>query len=176
MSSNTISTATSAQEPGGAPSGFEADRTADSLGGAVRAYVDRVRGGDLGALPAVLGIVVLGLLFTILRPETFLTPRNMANLADQAAPIIILAMGLVFVLLLGEIDLSAGVVSGVCAAVMAKLLADVGAPWYVAVLARDRHRRAHRPVHRQPRRARRASRRSSSPWRSSSAGRASPCG
>jgi len=131
--SSTISEPTSAQEPGGAPSGFEADRTADSVGGAARAYVDKVRGGDLGALPAVLGIVVLGLLFFALRPETFLTPRNMANLADQAAPIIILAMGLVFVLLLGEIDLSAGVVSGVCAAVMAKLLADAGAPWYVAV-------------------------------------------
>jgi D-xylose transport system permease protein len=134
MSSNTIS-ATSEQEPGGAPSGFEGDRAAESVGGAFRAYFDRVRGGDLGALPAILGIVVLGLLFTALRPETFLTPRNMANLADQAAPIIILAMGLVFVLLLGEIDLSAGVVSGVCAAVMAKLLVDVGSPWYVAVLA-----------------------------------------
>ena len=133
--SSTISAPTSAQEPGGAPSGFEADRTADSLGATVRAYVDRVRGGDLGALPAILGIVVLGLLFFALRPETFLTPRNMANLADQAAPIVILAMGLVFILLLGEIDLSAGVVSGVCAAVMAKLLADAGAPWYVAVAA-----------------------------------------
>ncbi|GAB3323354.1 ABC transporter permease [Geodermatophilus aquaeductus] len=133
--SSTISPPTSAQEPGGAPSGFEADRSAESLGGAARAYVDRVRGGDLGALPAILGIVALGLLFFALRPETFLTPRNMANLADQAAPIIILAMGLVFVLLLGEIDLSAGVVSGVCAAVMAKLLADAGSPWYVAVAA-----------------------------------------
>ncbi len=133
--SSTISAPTSAQEPGGAPSGFEADRSADSLGASVRAYVDRVRGGDLGALPAILGIVALGLLFFALRPETFLTPRNMANLADQAAPIIILAMGLVFILLLGEIDLSAGVVSGVCAAVMAKLLADAGAPWYVSVLA-----------------------------------------
>ncbi|MBM7808467.1 D-xylose transport system permease protein [Geodermatophilus bullaregiensis] len=133
--SSTISAPTSAQEPGGAPSGFEADRSADSLGATVRAYVDRVRGGDLGALPAILGIVVLGLLFFALRPETFLTPRNMANLADQAAPIIILAMGLVFILLLGEIDLSAGVVSGVCAAVMAKLLADAGVPWYVSVAA-----------------------------------------
>lgn len=133
--SSTIAESASAQEPGGAPSGFEDDRSADSLGASARAYVDRVRGGDLGALPAILGIVVLGLLFTVLRPETFLTPRNMANLADQAAPIIILAMGLVFVLLLGEIDLSAGVVSGVCAAVMAKLLADVGSPWYVAVAA-----------------------------------------
>jgi ABC-type xylose transport system permease subunit len=133
MSGDTIAPATSAQEPGGAPAGFEDDRSADSLGASAKAYVDRVRGGDLGALPAVLGIVVLGLLFFALRPETFLTPRNMANLADQAAPIIILAMGLVFVLLLGEIDLSAGVVSGVCAAVMAKLLADAGSPWYVAV-------------------------------------------
>ncbi|WP_369131894.1 sugar ABC transporter permease [Modestobacter sp. I12A-02662] len=133
--SSPISAPTSSQEPGGAPSGFEADRTSDSLGASARAYVDRVRGGDLGALPAILGIVVLGLLFFALRPQTFLTPRNMANLADQAAPIIILAMGLVFILLLGEIDLSAGVVSGVCAAVMAKLLADAGAPWYVSVLA-----------------------------------------
>jgi D-xylose transport system permease protein len=133
--SRTISAPTSEQGPGGAPSGFEGDRSADSLGASVRAYVDRVRGGDLGAMPAILGIVVLGLLFFALRPETFLTPRNMANLADQAAPIIILAMGLVFVLLLGEIDLSAGVVSGVCAAVMAKLLTDANAPWYVAVLA-----------------------------------------
>src|SRR5919205_126812 len=110
--SSTISAPTSAQEPGGAPSGFEADRTADTFGGTVRAYVERVRGGDLGALPAILGIVALLILFTILRPETFLTPRNMANLADQAAPIIILAMGLVFILLLEQ-----------------------GAPWYVAVLA-----------------------------------------
>jgi D-xylose transport system permease protein len=133
--SSTISEPASAQEPGGAPSGFEGDRAAESVGGAFRAYFDRVRGGDLGALPAILGIFVLGLLFTALRPETFLTPRNMANLADQAAPIIILAMGLVFVLLLGEIDLSAGVVSGVCAAVMAKILAETGAPWWVAVLA-----------------------------------------
>src|SRR5215212_2193465 len=135
MSSNTISAPTGSQEPGGATSGFEADRSADSLGGTVRAYVDRVRGGDLGALPAILGILVLGLFFFVLRPETFLTPRNMANLADQAAPIIILAMGLVFVLLLGEIDLSAGVVSGVAAAVMAKILVESSAPWWVAVLA-----------------------------------------
>src|SRR4051795_6408470 len=84
--SSTVTTPTSAQEPGGAPSGFEGDQSADSFSASARAYVDRVRGGDLGALPAILGIVVLGLLFTVLRPETFLTPRNMANLADQAAP------------------------------------------------------------------------------------------
>ncbi|MCV2490559.1 ABC transporter permease [Geodermatophilus sp. YIM 151500] len=136
MSSNTVSTTTSDKEPGGAPAGFEGDRRDDtSLGGIVRGYVDRIRGGDLGALPAVLGIVVLGILFAALRPETFLTPLNITNLLVQAVPITILAMGLVFVLLLGEIDLSAGVVSGVAAAVMAQLLAEAGAPWYVAVLA-----------------------------------------
>jgi len=134
MSSNTLPTTTDEQEPGGAPSGFEGDRAADSVGGVVRAYLDRVRGGDLGALPAVLGIVVLGILFTILRPDTFLTPLNLTNLLVQAVPITVLAMGLVFVLLLGEIDLSAGVVSGVCAAVLAQLLAETSVPWWVAVL------------------------------------------
>ena len=53
MSSESITDPTSAQEPGSTPSGFEPDRTADSLGGAVRAYIPRVRGGDLGALPAI---------------------------------------------------------------------------------------------------------------------------
>jgi ABC-type xylose transport system permease subunit len=135
MSSNTLSATTSEQEPGGAPPGFEGDRSADSVRDVVRAYVNRVRGGDLGALPAVLGIVVLGIFFTVLRPQTFLTPLNLTNLLVQAVPITILAMGLVFVLLLGEIDLSAGVVSGVCAAVLAQLLAEANSPWWVAVLA-----------------------------------------
>jgi D-xylose transport system permease protein len=131
---STSTTPTSGLEPGGAvPPGFEGDRPDESVGGVVRGYVNRIRGGDLGALPAVLGIVVLTLLFYALRPNTFLTPLNLTNLLVQAAPITLLAMGLVFVLLLGDIDLSAGVVSGVCAAVMAQLLADVGSPWYVAV-------------------------------------------
>ena len=132
---STSTTPTSDLEPGGAaPSGFEADRPDESVGGVVRGYLNRIRGGDLGALPAVLGIVVLTALFYALRPETFLTPLNLTNLLVQAAPITLLAMGLVFVLLLGDIDLSAGVVSGVCAAVMAQLLAEAGSPWYVAVL------------------------------------------
>src|SRR5919202_6181433 len=113
MSSETLSTTSSGQEPGSAPSGFEADRTDASVGDLVRGYFDKVRGGDLGSLPAVLGIVVLGILFTILRPNTFLTPLNFANLLVQAVPITLLAMGMVFILLLGEIDLAAGVVSGV---------------------------------------------------------------
>ncbi|WP_456598864.1 sugar ABC transporter permease [Blastococcus sp. SYSU DS0616] len=134
MSSNTL-TAAEASGPHKPAAGFEGDRQDNSLGGAVRGYVNKLRAGDLGALPAILGIVVLGILFTVLRPDTFLTPINLANLLTQAIPITVLAMGLVFVLLLGEIDLSAGVVSGVCAAVLAQLLVQADVAWYVAVLA-----------------------------------------
>lgn len=134
MSSESTVTAAEASGTGSPAAGFEGDRHDNSFGGAVRGYLDKLRGGDLGALPAILGIVVLGILFTLLRPGTFLTPLNLANLLVQAVPITVLAMGLVFVLLLGEIDLSAGVVSGVCAAVLAQLLVQVDVPWYLAIL------------------------------------------
>ncbi|MBC6470558.1 ABC transporter permease [Actinomadura alba] len=100
----------------------------------VRGYLDRVRGGDVGALPAILGLVVLCTIFTILRPA-FLSEGNFANLFTQGAAVTVIAMGLVFVLLLGEIDLSAGFASGVCAAVLAVLLTNHGWPWYWAVVA-----------------------------------------
>jgi D-xylose transport system permease protein len=78
----------------------------------VRGYLQRVRSGEMGALPAIAGFVVLCVLFTVLSPY-FLTERNFANLMTQAATLVMLAMALVFVILLGEIDLSAGVTSGV---------------------------------------------------------------
>ncbi|MDQ0946772.1 D-xylose transport system permease protein [Streptomyces phaeochromogenes] len=102
-----------------------------SLRSVARNYVDRVRGGELGALPAVLGLIVLCVFFAALRP-VFLSELNFANLLTQGAGSIAIAMGLVFVLLLGEIDLSAGYASGVCAAVLAILLTDHGWPWYGA--------------------------------------------
>jgi D-xylose transport system permease protein len=105
-----------------------------SLGEYFRNYLDRVRGGDIGSLPAVLGLVVLVIVFSIARP-VFLSEGNFANLLTQGAPITVIAMGLVFVLLLGEIDLSAGFASGVCAAVLATVLTDYGWSWPVAVLA-----------------------------------------
>ncbi|MFH8469156.1 sugar ABC transporter permease [Streptomyces sp. NPDC017991] len=105
--------------------------TAASLRSVARNYVDRVRGGELGALPAVLGLIVLCGFFAALRP-VFLSELNFANLLTQGAGSIAIAMGLVFVLLLGEIDLSAGYASGVCAAVLAILLTDHGWPWYGA--------------------------------------------
>ena len=107
---------------------------APSLRSQVREYGQRLRGGDMGSLPAIAGLVVLCGVFSALDPA-FATPRNFANLFGQGAQITVIAMGLVFVLLLGEIDLSAGYTSGVCAAVLAVLLTDKGWPWYLAVLA-----------------------------------------
>src|SRR5437868_6099889 len=117
----------------------DADVTVDGrehdLRSALLDYWTRIRAGELGALPAILGLISLVVLFTVLKPDTFLSKGNIANLSTQALPITILAMGLVFVLLLGEIDLSAGVARGVCAAVMAKLIVDAGQSWYVAVIS-----------------------------------------
>jgi D-xylose transport system permease protein len=95
-------------------------------------YWGRVRGGDIGSLPAILGLIVLCLIFGIAR-ETFFSAVNFANLFSQGAQVMLIAMGLVFVLLLGEIDLSAGYTSGVCGAVMAVLMTNHGMPWYVGV-------------------------------------------
>ncbi|MEV0583503.1 ABC transporter permease [Nonomuraea sp. NPDC050310] len=100
----------------------------------VQDYVERVRGGDLGALPAIFGLVVLVAVFSVLRP-IFFSPGNFANLLTQGAVYVVIAMGLIFVLLLGEIDLSAGFASGVCAAILAITLTNLGWPWYLSVLA-----------------------------------------
>ncbi|WP_063043001.1 sugar ABC transporter permease [Nocardia pseudovaccinii] len=99
----------------------------------VNSYVGRVRSGNMGALPSIIALAVLSVVFWIARP-VFMTQGNFANLLTQGAAIAVIAMGLIFVLLLGEIDLSAGFASGVCAAVLAVLLTDKGWPWYAAVL------------------------------------------
>jgi D-xylose transport system permease protein len=128
-------TDTAPATPTMAGSDFSADTRTQTVSTAIDGYVVKLRSGDLGALPAIFGLIVLIILFYSLRPETFLSKFNLANLLVQALPVTILAMGLVFVLLLGEIDLSAGVASGACAAVMAKLMVDGGQNWVVAVLA-----------------------------------------
>ncbi|MFI6365747.1 sugar ABC transporter permease [Nocardia sp. NPDC050630] len=99
----------------------------------VNSYVGRVRSGNMGALPSIIALAVLSVVFWVARP-VFMTQGNFANLLTQGAAIAVIAMGLIFVLLLGEIDLSAGFASGVCAAVLAVLLTDKGWPWYAAVL------------------------------------------
>jgi D-xylose transport system permease protein len=105
-----------------------------TIKGAAVNYWARVKAGDIGSLPAVLGLVVLCLVFGSMS-NVFLTPGNFANLITQAAAVIVIAMGLVFVLLLGEIDLSAGYTAGVTGAVLVILITNEGHPWYVALLA-----------------------------------------
>ncbi|GAB1645030.1 sugar ABC transporter permease [Krasilnikovia sp. MM14-A1259] len=106
-----------------------------TVGSHLTSYWQRVRGGDIGSLAAVLGLIVLVVIFGFARPDTFLSALNFGNLFSQGAAVIFISMGLVFVLLLGEIDLSAGYTSGVCGAVMAVLLTNHGWSWYTAIPA-----------------------------------------
>jgi len=106
-----------------------------TLRSATHDYLTRVRGGDVGSLPAIAGFVFLVVLFTILRPDQFATKLNWANLLNQSAAVIFIAMGLVFVLLLGEIDLSAGYTAGVSGGTLAVLMTLKGWPWPAAILA-----------------------------------------
>jgi len=105
-----------------------------SLTAHTRAYLGRIKGGQLGAIPAMAGLIVISAVFAVVHPG-FLSAYNIEALVIQAAPIIIMAMGLIFVLLLGEIDLSAGTTGGLCAAIMAVLLLRDGAPWWLGAIA-----------------------------------------
>jgi D-xylose transport system permease protein len=100
------------------PSSFSLDVEERSIGDAFRDWVGKLRTGDPGALPSVLGLIVLALIFMQVS-DRFLSAYNLGNLPGQGAYIAIIALGLVFVLLLGEIDLSAGTAGGMCAALAA---------------------------------------------------------
>ncbi|MGI9143927.1 MAG: sugar ABC transporter permease [Candidatus Planktophila sp.] len=102
-----------------------------TLKGAAADYWSRVKAGDIGALPAILGLIALCAIFGAMS-DVFLTPGNFANLLTQAAAVIVIAMGLVFVLLLGEIDLSAGYAAGVSGAVLVILVTNHEVAWYIA--------------------------------------------
>ena len=104
-----------------------------SLGGVLRAYLRNLRSGETGSVPAVVGALILMVIFGAAQGN-FLSSSNLVAIVQQAAPTTIMAMGLVFVLLLGEIDLSAGVVGSTAAAFGAVLSVKHGLPWYVAVL------------------------------------------
>ena len=97
----------------------------------IQGYIRRVKNGEMGALPAIGALVFLTGLFASLSPF-FLTKLNFANLFVQAAQLAMLAAALVFVLLLAEIDLSAGVTAGVAMAVFFLLLRD-GWNWVIAL-------------------------------------------
>jgi D-xylose transport system permease protein len=99
-------------------SDFSLDVERITLAGAARNWVNRLRTGDPGALPSVLGLVLLAIIFMQVS-DRFLSKNNVGNIPGQGAYIAVIAMGLVFVLLLGEIDLSAGTAGGTCAAIAA---------------------------------------------------------
>jgi D-xylose transport system permease protein len=111
-------------------------RGEQSLGAYLTAWWQRVRSGDLGSLPIVVGILAIVVVFGILDSRFFLE-RNFTNLLLQLAAVATIAIGIVFVLLIGEIDLSAAFVSAVGAVVMTLLLrpGDPGWPWWAAILA-----------------------------------------
>jgi D-xylose transport system permease protein len=106
---------------------------ADELGGLERLR-RRVTQGELGSLPVIGGLILIWAVFQILNPN-FLSPRNLSNLMLQIADMGTIAVGLVLVLLLGEIDLSAGSVSGLGAGVLGVLAVKHHVPAALAVAA-----------------------------------------
>jgi len=99
------------------------------------AWVKQVRGGDSGVLPVVIGLIILVIVFQT-QSSVFLSAGNLTNLVAQGAVFILLGMAEVFVLLLGEIDLSTGFNAGVGAAITVQLIAYPHSyPWWVACLA-----------------------------------------
>jgi D-xylose transport system permease protein len=106
-----------------------ADATADTgtptLGEAFREWWTNVRSGQLGSLPIVIGLIIIAIVFQS-QNDRFLTASNFVNLIVQSAAFATIAMGIVFVLLLGEIDLSVGYVSGVAGVIAAVLLIPDG--------------------------------------------------
>ena len=104
------------------------------FGGVLSTFGQRLRGGDLGALPVVVGLVIISIFFYAAEP-TFLSSRQLVSITQFAAPVGIISLGIVLVLLLGEIDLSVGTVSGAAAALMAVQMVSNGRPMLVGLLA-----------------------------------------
>jgi D-xylose transport system permease protein len=93
----------------------------DTLGAYAARWWVGVRSGDLGSLPIIVGLIIIAIVFQTAN-SNFLTAGNFVNLIVQSAAYALVAMGIVFVLLLGEIDLSVGYVSGVAGVLVALLL------------------------------------------------------
>jgi D-xylose transport system permease protein len=96
------------------------------VAGLVSEYRRRLKQGDIGQLPVLVGLIVIGAIFQVVSNGLFLTSFNLVSLTWQMAAGGTITVGIVLILLLGEIDLSAGVVSGMCAAVMAVLTVRMG--------------------------------------------------
>jgi D-xylose transport system permease protein len=110
----------------------------DGVRGAIASFIDKVKGGDLGALPVVVGLAVIWTVLQILN-RGFLSSANLVNLLMESAAVGVIALGIVFVLLVAQIDLSVGSVSGLSSAILGVLFVSNGwnvwAAVVVAVLA-----------------------------------------
>ena len=123
------------KETRASPNSFQSDQSSQSVADYVGSYLKRVRSGDLGSVPIILGIILIAIIFQS-QNENYLTPRNFVNLIVQMAGITTIAIGVVYVLLLGEIDLSIGYVSAVAGVSMTMLLGgSEGWAWYMAIPA-----------------------------------------
>lgn len=102
--------------------------------GAVRGFLGRVRSGDLGALPVVVGLIIIWTIFDILNP-LFLSSDNLVNISLECCSVGVISLGIVCVLLVGEIDLSVGSVSGLASAIVGVLFVQRGLPLIVTIVA-----------------------------------------
>jgi D-xylose transport system permease protein len=103
-----------------APAEVQAAAAGNTIGEIVRARLSALKGGDVGSLPVVLGLIGITLFFTS-KTDIFFSAVNFTNLIGQMAGVTVIAIGVVFVLLIGEIDLSIGYVSGLAGVVVAQM-------------------------------------------------------
>ena len=103
-----------------APAEVAAAAEDTSLGGLLRARWEALRSGEVGSLPVIVGLIAITIFFTS-KTGIFFSAVNFSNLIQQMAGTTVIAIGVVFVLLIGEIDLSIGYVSGVAGVVVAEL-------------------------------------------------------
>ena len=103
------------------------------LGGAIKGFFDRVRSGDLGSLPVVVGLAIIWTVFQTLNP-VFLSSNNLVNLLFDSSTTGVISLGIVCILMVGEIDLSVGSVSGFASAVVGVLWVNAGWNPAVAIL------------------------------------------
>src|SRR5271168_434672 len=107
---------------------------ADSLGDYLRAWLKRIRGGESGALPIIIGLIVICIFFDV-QSSAFFTSANIVNLFVQATFIILLGMAELYALILSEIDLSVGFVGAVGAAVaLALITSPANWPWWAGLI------------------------------------------
>jgi simple sugar transport system permease protein/D-xylose transport system permease protein len=104
-----------------------------SMLGKWKGLTEKVRGGDLGQLPVLFGLVIIAVIFQSINPF-FLSSANLVNLLMQSAAVGVIALGIVIILLVGEIDLSVGSVSGLAASAFAVTLTTKGFPIIASLL------------------------------------------